>query len=165
MSYYTGQGDYYSGKGDPGIFGTIFGGIKGAVGGLLSGGPLGALKGAISGVIGPSAPAGIMLPGGGPRVPMVAPSIPQRIRIAGQALIPGGVEPGMGAACTPGYHLDKRTRSKCVRNRSMNVANPKALRRAIRREAGFVTLAKQTLRGSGWTFKRTGYPKRAKRRG
>jgi hypothetical protein len=37
--------------GDPGIFGTIWGGIKGAVGGLVTGGPLGMVGGAIRGAL------------------------------------------------------------------------------------------------------------------
>ncbi len=35
-------------------------------------------------------------------------------------------------------------RSKCVRNRSMNPANARALRRALRREEQFVRLARRT---------------------
>ena len=70
---------------------------------------------------------------------------------------PGGV-PGMS-----GYHLDKATGTRWVRNRSMNPGNARALRRAIRREQSFVALAKRALRGSGYTFKRTGAPKARKR--
>lgn len=59
-----------------------------------------------------------------------------------------------------GQRTDPRTRprvvNECVRNRAMNPANPRALRRAIRREAAFVALARRTLRGSGYTIKRTG---------
>jgi len=38
--------------GDPGFFGDLWGGVKGAVGGLIKGGPLGAIGGAVSGFIG-----------------------------------------------------------------------------------------------------------------
>ena len=38
--------------GDPGFFGDLWGGIKGAVGGFVTGGPLGAIGGAIKGAIG-----------------------------------------------------------------------------------------------------------------
>lgn len=48
------------------------------------------------------------------------------------------------------------------RRRRMNVANAKALRRAIRRQAGFIKLARRTLQGSGFTVKRTGLPKGAR---
>ena len=160
MAYYL-TGDYYmSAAGDPGIFGSIFSGIKGAVGGLLSGGPLGAISGGIRGFTASTRPsvtaAAALRPlpqAGTPRM-----TFGQRIRTAGQALIPGGVEPGVG--CPPGYHLDKQTQTKCVRNRRMNPGNARALRRAIRREASFVGLAKRTLRGSGYTFKRTGVAKK-----
>lgn len=43
---------------------------------------------------------------------------------------------------TPGEMMPKRKR--------MNVANPKALRRAIRRQSGFVKLARKALKGSGY---------------
>lgn len=167
MAYYL-AGDYYRGAGDP-IFGKIWGAVKGAATGFLSGGPLGAIRGGIGGAIGsggggaravaPAYPVSVMSPG----VPSIRPpTLIDRFRTAGQALIPGGVEPG--AACPPGYHLDKRTKSKCVRNRRMNPANPRALRRAIRREAAFISLAKRTLRGSGYTFKRTGVATKRRRR-
>ena len=162
MAYYM-TGDYYRASGDPGIFGSIFGGIKGAVGGFLSGGPLGAIKGGISGAVGrPGAPAYQQ----GPlrMIPATAPTgggLFGRLRTAGQALVPGGVEPGAG--CPPGYHLDKQTESKCVKNRRMNPGNAKALRRSIRREAAFIGLAKRALKGSGYTFKRTGVARKRKR--
>ena len=162
MAYYM-AGDYYRGSGDPGIFGSIFGGIKGAVGGFLKGGPLGALGGAIQGARGqPAAPAYTQ----GPlrMIPATAPSgggLFGRLRTAGQALVPGGVEPGTG--CPAGYHADKATGTKCVKNRRMNPGNAKALRRSIRREAAFIGLAKRTLKGSGYTFKRTGVARKRKR--
>lgn len=163
MAYY-GVGDYYmTSAGDPGIFGSIFGGIKGAVGGFLSGGPLGAIRGGISGAIGrPAAPAGI--PSGIRPIPITsAPrmTIPQRITTAAQALVPGGVEPGAG--CPPGYHLDKAKGIKCVKNRRMNPGNARALRRSIRREAAFIGLAKRALKGSGYTFKRTGVARKRRK--
>lgn len=51
-----------------------------------------------------------------------------------------------------------------VRRRRMNVANPKALRRAIRRTDGFVKLARRTLKGTGFTIARRGLSKAAKTR-
>ncbi|HDZ44417.1 MAG TPA: hypothetical protein ENH80_10805 [Phycisphaerae bacterium] len=41
-----------------------------------------------------------------------------------------------GAACPTGFHLDKRSRSRCVRNRRMNPLNGRAASRAIRRIKG-----------------------------
>jgi len=51
----------------------------------------------------------------------------------------------MGEHAPAGYHLDKATRSRWVRNRRMNVANPRALRKAMRRVQGFEKLAKRTI--------------------
>jgi len=51
----------------------------------------------------------------------------------------------MGAHAPAGYHLDKATRSRWVRNRRMNIANPRALRKAMRRVSGFEKLAKRTI--------------------
>jgi hypothetical protein len=41
------------------------------------------------------------------------------------------------------------------KRRRMNVANPKALRRAIRREQGFVKLARRALKGTGYRITTT----------
>lgn len=70
--------------------------------------------------------------------------IPKRgIRGKVQRLLPGG-------------------ESGFVRRRRMNVANPKALRRAIRRTDGFVKLARRTLKGTGFTIARRGLSKAAR---
>lgn len=64
-----------------------------------------------------------------------------------------------GLVCPPGetpnksrYHLLDGTLiepgTRCVARRRIDVANPKALRRSIRRETGFAKLAKRVLRGS-----------------
>ena len=50
-----------------------------------------------------------------------------------------------GAPCPTGYHLAKDGSGKWVRNRRMNIANPRALRRAMRRVGGFEKLAKRTI--------------------
>lgn len=50
------------------------------------------------------------------------------------------------------------------KRRRMNVANPKALKRAIRRQAGFIKLARRTLQGTGFKIARTGLPKGAQKR-
>lgn len=165
MAYYM-TGDYYGAAGDPGIFGFVGKALK-TVGGFVPG--VGGILQAAGGLLDrPSAPAtrrgsglgqALMLPGGGPRPTGI--SLGQRLRTAGQALVPGGVEPGAG--CPPGYHLDKQTGTKCVKNRRMNPGNAKALRRSIRREAAFIGLAKRSLKGSGYTFKRTGVARKRKR--
>lgn len=163
MAYYL-AGDYYlANAGDPGLFSFLGKAVKGVVGaasGFLSGGPLGAIRGGLRGFTASRAAVArqplVQAPVG------VAPmSFGQRMTTAVQAIVPGGVEPGAG--CPPGFHLDKQTQSKCVKNRRMNPGNARALRRAIRREASFVGLAKRTLRGSGYTFKRTGVARKRRR--
>lgn len=69
------------------------------------------------------------------------------------SMAPGAVAPGADG-CPKGYHLNKSgyytrggfvaPRSKCVRNRTTNPANARALRRALRREEQFVRLARRT---------------------
>ena len=56
----------------------------------------------------------------------------------------GGYTAPPGGCCPTGYHLAKDQSGRCVRNRSMNVANPRALRRSLRRVAGFGKLAQRS---------------------
>lgn len=136
MSYYTGMGDYYSGYGDPGLFGFL-GGVAKKVTGVVSKiapGPVGIAAGVISKAI----------PGGKTITTTVKqPSAPQLPTKRGptQTYTPGEV------AHTP---LGMPYIVKGGRRRRMNVANPKALRRAIRRESGFVKLARRALKGTGY---------------
>lgn len=146
MSYYMGdyygrrgtRGDYY--RGDPFSIGGLVGGIGkvigGALGGLVTGGPLGALGGAVGGLttalgggaggamIGPRAPVGIAaMPGVGS---IVGPMKPKPgIVGAMERFLPFG---------ETGYYRAKR----------MNVTNPRALRRAIRRVSGFGKLVSRS---------------------
>jgi len=61
----------------------------------------------------------------------------------GPGVLPGG---GIQGYATPsGYHLAKDGSGKLVRNRRMNIANPRALRRAMRRVQGFEKLARRTI--------------------
>jgi hypothetical protein len=150
MGYYM-AGDYYAAGG---IFSTIAKGIGGAVKGFVSGGPLGAIGGAISGVTGKGSatqtlalPPAFQIPS---RVPTIVPSggtIQPTSGLKGvvQRLVPGGAS---------GYEVVGRKR------RRMNVTNDKALRRAIRRQQGFVKLAKRALRGTGYTVATRGRSKR-----
>jgi len=167
MPYYAqARGDYAThgyGRGDPGFLSSLWKGVKGVAGvaiGTALGGPIG-------GIIG-----GRIL--GGSRTPPImavqkpSPSRSSQFNIGpiqargtqffppvptftGQALrIPsGGMENlgGAGAAgcCPRGYHLAKDGSGRCVRNRRMNVANPRALRRSMRRVQGFEKLARRTI--------------------
>ena len=124
------RGDYLgSYRGDPGLFGFIGKKIKQVAGFGLK-----------------------LLTGGGTTVVRQAPpSMPTQAFPGGQRLTSTqqGRTPKQQAAARrveqirAGAELPKRAR--------MNVANPKALRRAIRRQAGFVKLAKRALKGSGYT--------------
>jgi len=157
VSYYM-RGDYYRGdyyRGDPGLFGAI-GKIGGAIGGFLTGGIPGAVAGhkvggAVGNAITAKPKAGtIALPGG-----LTLPSLPLSPLGIGGGIVsgvagllgfgPGGPAMGAGGVCPKGYHPDKRTKSRCVRNRTMNVLNGRALRRGLRRAEGFEKIARRTV--------------------
>lgn len=148
MSYYQRpMGDYktYGYAGDPGFLSSIFKigkkiykafkspAVQAAGTALMVGG------------------AASQLAGQGP-----VPQPPQGT-IGGALTFPGGTRvstawsPGAPGAAAPsgmaprGYHLDKATGSRWVRNRRMNIANPRALRKAMRRVQGFEKLAKRTI--------------------
>lgn len=78
-----------------------------------------------------------VLPGAG-AIPAGLPALGPAMRAGSAALgfldlgVPG---PGIfsSTGCPPGFHLDKKTRSRCVRNRSMNPLNGKAAMRAATR--------------------------------
>jgi len=148
MSYYQRpMGDYktYGYAGDPGFLSSIF-----KIGKKI----YRAFKSPAAASIGTAlTTAGAMsqLAGAGP-----APQPPAGT-IGGALTFPGGTRvstawtPGAGGAAAPsgmaprGYHLDKATGSRWVRNRRMNIANPRALRKAMRRVQGFEKLAKRTI--------------------
>jgi len=160
------MGDYktYGYAGDPGFLSSLWKGIKGIalpiVGGML-GGPVGAAIGTAAAGSGqkPMAPMLPRLPGtvGG------AITFPGGTTIStayhGGQIVPGikgggtgGGPPGrMAASLGPmgvvpsGYHYAKDGSGRIVRNRRMNVANPRALRRSMRRVQGFEKLAKRTI--------------------
>jgi len=125
MPYYVGdyyQGDYYQGDNYAagGFLGSIGKFLGGAARAVIGATPLGGVVSALVPSFGKPKIAGIA----GPRI------IPTPGFIgAGQRLIPGGAS---------GYMLGRRRR--------MNVANTKALRRALRRATGFERLAKRVGR-------------------
>lgn len=139
-------GDYYAG--DP-----FLGGIaKKLVGGIRS-----VAKVAGNVLPGPVGNFAKLIAGSKAAAPPQIPAQPTPgLRGAVQRIVPGGAT---GYECTgipAGYHLAKDGSGKIVRNRSMNPANPKALRRAIRREDAFVKLSKKALSQAGYTVKRRG---------
>ena len=152
--YYRPSGDYATGgygrgMGDPGLLGflgkiakPIWKSIKPIVGGMI-GGAMGAP------LMGPPmvAPGTAVVPYGA--APPAPPSMPGVGAVVGQTI---GAAAGafaaarpMGGVCPSGYHPAKDGSGRCVRNRRMNIANPRALRRSMRRVKGFEKLAKKTI--------------------
>ena len=144
------MGDYktYGYAGDPGWLSTAFGFLKKKILPValrVFGGPVGAIAGtalAVGGAIATVKP-------GPPKLPPPPGSIGGAITFPGGTSVSvAGVLPAhaaIGPHAPSGYHLDKATKSRWVRNRRTNVANPRALRRAIRRVQGFEKLAKRTI--------------------
>lgn len=169
MSYYRPQaGDYktYGYGGDPGFFSDVWKGIKKAapiVGGFLTGGPIGAVTAYAATKSKPSQLAPASFPGiglaptgfGGPGSPQYMPGhggVPPSTFAGGPATY------ATNGCCPSGWHPAKDGSGRCVKNRSMNVANPRALRRAIRREKGFGKLASRV----GYVKRKSGTRKVAK---
>ena len=153
MSYYGAKGDFYSGRtgyyrGDPGFFSNLLGGIGGAVKGYITSGGnfAAAAKGAIGGfvkqhpVISAAGAAGSAV-----AAEQVVTHLPGRhpvpSRTGGMRSLPGS----MGTPVVRGTMGGGRMRGAGGRRRRMNVCNPRALRRAIRRTHGFARLAMKTI--------------------
>jgi len=145
------MGDYatYGYGGDPGWLSSIWKVVKKplrtVVGGLV-GGPIGAFitgVGTGAAVTKATTPATPAMPPGGAIGGAV--SFPGGTTISGALALPSHA--AIGAHMPAGYHLrkDKRLPAKWVRNRRMNIANPRALRKAMRRVQGFEKLAKRTI--------------------
>ncbi len=141
------MGDYktYGYAGDPGFLSSVWKVVK-AVGKsflgippkavpvaapLIAGGGMGL---AVANYGGPAAPVA--------RLPGYGATGPAMYGAGGAAFGPPGAP---GGACPSGYHLAKDGSGRYVRNRRMNVANPRALRKAMRRVQGFEKLAKRTI--------------------
>jgi len=167
MSYYRRpMGDYktYGYAGDPGFLSSLWKGVKSIalpiLGGMIAG-PVGAgavtamtqngkrpkpqfqIPGTVGGAI--TMPGGTQFglgfqPGGpGPGVGRLPP-----FTAAGPGVLPGGGRQ-LGMGVPSGYHYAKDGSGRLVRNRRMNVANPRALRRSMRRVQGFEKLARRTI--------------------
>jgi len=163
MSYARPAGDYGTGGyGRPaGDWGSVWSGVK-EVGKALIGGAIGGWLGVQDPrqppiMVPPTFPSpqiGIPTYGGGAiTFPGGTPFPPQTL-VPGQGRLPpftatgAGVLPygGRGGGMVPsGYHYAKDGSQRIVRNRRMNIANPRALRRAMRRVQGFEKLAKRTI--------------------
>lgn len=157
--YYQGdyyQGDYY--QGDP-FFGALIGGAVSWLGKKLLGKSAGQVGQTAIARVGAGATTGLiagsvgtaMIPAARSvlrRIPKLAMPLPGGGVFRPGAALPGGMPMTSPGCCPSGFHMNKSTTSRgapagtvCVRNRSMNVANPRALRRSLRRVAGFGKLA------------------------
>lgn len=153
MSRY-GRGDYMRGyRGDP-FFGPFGGLIKKGLG--YVGEKLG---------IGKQKPKAMPPPPGGGGPPGIqVPTGPGTtgFKVHPTRFLPGGEPfltqdiPGVGPP--RGYHFAKDGSGRIVRNRRMNPANPRALRRAQRRVDGAVRLLERSLKGSGYRVVKRGRP-------
>ena len=167
MSYYQQpMGDYktYGYAGDPGFLSSLWKGFKKVA--KFIPGPIGTVA-RVAGLVGVGIGAQKIatppaLPGpGGPKIRAYGyPSFPAvgapASSLAWQFAPPGrqqamqrGLQPGYagveGQTCPTGYHFAKDGSGRLVRNRRMNIANPRALRRAMRRVQGFEKMAKRTI--------------------
>lgn len=139
------------------IFSSIVKGVASLAAPIIGGAVGGPVGAAIGGVVGdvlapkPTPPSPVLLPQpfGTPFVASIPPTFPgvgqvpsvpvRQPSVTGRVVAPQvfNVGPGSAAgACPRGYHLDKKTRSYCVKNRRMNVLNGRAASRAIRRIKG-----------------------------
>lgn len=137
MGYLKSRGDYgpRTYRGDPGLLGGLLGGI----GGFIKGGPTGAVSGALKGLKGKPKPK------------------PESVQVTRTPGVGGAIARILPGGQT-GYEVV--TGRAGGRRRRMNVTNSRALRRAIRRQAGFVKLARKALAGTGFTIVSRGSRKR-----
>jgi hypothetical protein len=150
MSYYMGdyyQGDYY--QGDPGFFSFLGGIAKKAIGMIPGVGPVASAL-LPSGGGGAMVKAAAVLPAtsklarAGAAMKKVGPIVTGIAKSKGGKIAMGAG--ALGAAGAVGAALGRRgMRPVGAHHRRMNVCNPRALRRAIRRTHGFAKLAMKTI--------------------
>ena len=123
--------------------------------GALVGGGTGLAAGAVTGALAQQAAGGLWssLRGAPPRIGLgIGSQVTAPTSRTFDLSMSGTGSGGAGLCCPSGFHPNKSTGtgkatmgmppgSYCVRNRAMNVANPRALRRGLRRVAGFGKLA------------------------
>lgn len=126
------------------LLGNLLHGAEGAIGGFLTGGPVGAITGAVTGYT--THPATLSAapspPTGGFNMPFPVNG-PGGIPLPG--FNPGNTVAPTNGACPRGYHLNKHAlaatkkhgavpaHSMCVRNRTINPLNHRALTRSLKR--------------------------------
>src|SRR5260370_30535237 len=155
MGYY--QGDYYAGgRGEP-FWGSLVGLARRGIGALVGvargrGAPAAA---GIAAMALPAAATAIMKRGTAAIIKHPVLSAAAAAGITGAAMVAGGeamMHPAMAAAgCVKGFHMSKPRGGHCpssphlVRNRRMNVANGRALNRAVRRLTHFAHRYKKVV--------------------
>lgn len=138
MGYY--MGDYY--RGDPGIGSFLFGAVKKAVSFIPGVGPL--ASSALSMIKAPSGVSKVAATGGA--IVRAGKGIIMKHPVLTAAGAAGAV--GLGAGAVGSRIIGHRGAAAATggrRRRRMNVCNPKALRRSIRRTHGFAKLAMRTI--------------------
>lgn len=158
-----------------GAVGAVAGGVGGFIKGGPIGAVAGAVKGGTTALLGsgksslPTPPAAMTGAGPGIAGPYITPPAmmgfqPPPTPVGGDrqwdigSMLPGGkpLTYTQGGLCPSGYRLNKSGHwrkngtyvppgSICVKCRHMNVTNPRALRKGIRRAQGFAKLAKRVL--------------------
>jgi len=148
MSYYRRpMGDYrtYGYAGDPGWLSKIWKVGKAVLKSFI-GIPPKAVPVATPIMVGGAAAIGLGPQALVPQGRMYPPGFGATGPVSRQPGIPFSTTAGMAPDGLPrGYHWAKDGSGRAVRNRRMNVANPKALRKAMRRVQGFEKLAKRTI--------------------
>lgn len=146
---------YYNGmtrpQGDPGFFSFVGKALK-TVGGLAPG-PVGSLLRAGGSVLDPRKAArqvrtfrtpGFVAQQQQPGFRGISVGGERGVRIG--TTTPAPQPDASGKLCCPsGYHLAKDGSGRCVKNRRMDPLNPKALRRANRRQKAFLRQVDKTL--------------------
>lgn len=164
MSFYGQKGDFYTGRtgyyhGDPGFLGSFLGDVGNiikrqvvpAVAGYVTGGPVGAVAALAASGVKKAASAVVKHPvisaaaaaGAG-----TATELAVRHALGGRTgrlSMSGAVMTLPGTPATLGGRLPRGRVLGVGRRRRMNVCNPRALRRAIRRTHGFARLAMKTI--------------------
>jgi hypothetical protein len=144
-------------RGDPGILSFLGKAASSLVGGAIGLATGQGVGGFVTPFVSQPKTQGIpmAMPGGLPLAPQLAsgpPAIQKTPGVVGtlQRLVPGGATGYEAVACPKGYHANRASYflkdgtfiaagSKCVKNRSRNPLNPRALRRAVGRvDAGKV---------------------------
>lgn len=157
-------GDFLGIGGAIGKLGKLAGKVAGIAGSVIPG-PIGAGAKIVSRVLkGGGLPyaagvgAGTLAIAGVRSLPAITTG--SGMQINPKNILPGGA-PFLSGVCKSGrFNQD----GSCRKTPTMNPANPRALRRAIRRQTGFVKLARRALRGSGYVIASRGRSRKVTRR-